>query len=148
MSFGVHALDVGVVVLPLAAVSGALGSFGAGDTIDGAFALTGADTGAQLDGQPVLPWWRGAARAGQVLRLGTPRRGAWPASRAYLCLAGGVDVPRVLGSRSTQLRAFGRAAAAASSSSNGCSTVKRTPSHSQSWPARQRVCGPGPASSA
>lgn len=73
------------------------------------FAVTGADTAAQLDAQPILPWWRATARAGQVLELGPPRRdGAWPASRAYLCLAGGVDVPAVLGSRSTQLRgAFG-----------------------------------------
>jgi biotin-dependent carboxylase-like uncharacterized protein len=77
--------------------------------VDCIFAVTGADTSAQLDGLPVLPWWRSAARAGQVLRLGPPRRGgAWPASRAYLCLAGGIDVPAVLGSRSTQLRgAFG-----------------------------------------
>ena len=75
---------------------------------DCAFVLTGADTGATLDGRPVLPWWRMAARAGQVLKLGLPRGGPWPACRAYLCLAGGVVVPIVLGSRSTQLRgAFG-----------------------------------------
>src|SRR6185369_17464149 len=48
-------------------------------------------------------------KAGQVLQLGVPRQdGKWRASRAYLCLAGGIDVPQVLGSRSTQLRgAFG-----------------------------------------
>jgi len=76
---------------------------------DSAFALTGADTDARLDGRALLPWWRHEARAGQVLRLNVPRRAsAWPASRAYLALAGGVDVPEVLGSRSTQLRgAFG-----------------------------------------
>lgn len=78
-------------------------------TAGGAFALTGADTGASLDGRPLLPWWRHEARPGQVLRLNVPRRAtAWPASRAYLCLPGGVDVPVVLGSRSTQMRgAFG-----------------------------------------
>jgi biotin-dependent carboxylase-like uncharacterized protein len=78
-------------------------------TADGPFALTGADADARLDGRPLLPWWRHEARAGQVLRLNVPRRSAaWPASRAYLCVAGGVDVPAVLGSRSTQLRgAFG-----------------------------------------
>jgi biotin-dependent carboxylase-like uncharacterized protein len=78
-------------------------------TAGGAFALTGADTDASLDGRPLLPWWRHEARPGQVLRLNVPRRAtAWPASRAYLCLPGGVDVPVVLGSRSTQLRgAFG-----------------------------------------
>lgn len=78
-------------------------------SVGGDFALAGADTSATLDGVPLLPWWRHHARAGQVLRLNLPRRGgAWSASRAYLCLAGGVDVPAVLGSRSTQLRgAFG-----------------------------------------
>jgi 5-oxoprolinase (ATP-hydrolysing) subunit C len=76
---------------------------------DIAFAVTGADVDACLDDRPLLPWTAVQARAGQVLQLGLPRRGgAWPASRAYLCLAGGVAVPAVLGSRSTQLRgAFG-----------------------------------------
>lgn len=76
---------------------------------DAAFAVTGADVDARLDDRPLLPWSAVQARAGQVLQLGLPRRGgAWPASRAYLCLAGGVDVPSVLGSRSTQMRgAFG-----------------------------------------
>ena len=74
-----------------------------------AFAVTGADVDARLDDRPLLPWTVAQARAGQVLQLGLPRRGgAWPASRAYLCLAGGIDVPLVLGSRSTQMRgAFG-----------------------------------------
>lgn len=75
---------------------------------DCAFAVTGADCGAKLDDSTLLPWWVHMARAGQVLHLGLPRRDAWAASRAYLCLAGGVDVPPVLESRSTQLRgAFG-----------------------------------------
>jgi biotin-dependent carboxylase-like uncharacterized protein len=75
---------------------------------DCAFALTGADCGARLDELPLLPWWTQRARAGQVLTLGLPRGGARRASRAVLCLAGGVDVPEVLGSRSTQMRgAFG-----------------------------------------
>ena len=73
-------------------------------TDGGAFALTGADCAARLDDVPLLPWWVGQARAGQVLTLALPRAGAWCASRAYLCLPGGVDVPAVLGSRSTQLR--------------------------------------------
>ncbi len=75
---------------------------------DGAFALTGADCGATLDGLPLLPWAVHHARAGQRLHLGLPLPGAGRASRAYLALPGGVDVPEVLGSRSTQLRgAFG-----------------------------------------
>lgn len=67
---------------------------------DLAFAVTGADTGAQLDGQSIPPWWARHARRGQVLTLNAPKRG----TRCYLALAGGVDVPVVLGSRSTQLR--------------------------------------------
>lgn len=73
-------------------------------TEDGAFALTGADCAARLDGMPLLPWWVHQARAGQTLQLGRPQPRRWHASRAYLCLPGGVDVPEVLGSRSTQLR--------------------------------------------
>jgi biotin-dependent carboxylase-like uncharacterized protein len=75
---------------------------------DCAFALTGADCAATLDDQKLLPWWSGKAAAGQILRLGLPTGSTWRGSRAYLCLAGGVDVPVVLGSRSTQMRgAFG-----------------------------------------
>ncbi|WP_455925104.1 5-oxoprolinase subunit C family protein [Pseudomonas putida] len=67
---------------------------------DCAFAVTGAACGATLDGQALPPNWVAQASAGQVLKLGYPSAG----SRAYVCLAGGVDVPEVLGSRSTQLR--------------------------------------------
>ncbi len=67
---------------------------------DIAFALTGADASAELDRRPVPPWWTLHARQGQVLKLNLTRRGA----RCYLALAGGIDVPIVLGSRSTQLR--------------------------------------------
>ena len=75
---------------------------------DCAFAVTGADCATRLDDKPLLPWWTHEARAGQVLHLGLPQQGRWRASRAYVCLAGGVNVPAVLGSRSTQLRgAFG-----------------------------------------
>jgi biotin-dependent carboxylase-like uncharacterized protein len=77
-------------------------------TADCDFALAGADCNAQLDGVPLLPWAAHQARAGQELHLGTPLVGAGRTSRAYLCLPGGLDVPVVLNSRSTQLRgAFG-----------------------------------------
>jgi biotin-dependent carboxylase-like uncharacterized protein len=68
------------------------------------FAITGADRDAELDGRPVLPWWTRRARAGQVLTLGGAQAGPGAGARCYLLLAGGVDVPAVLGSRSTQLR--------------------------------------------
>ena len=75
-------------------------------TEDCAFALTGADGQATLDETAVPPWWVIQARKGQVLRIGLPLPGS--GSRAYLALAGGIDVPEVLASRSTQLRgAFG-----------------------------------------
>lgn len=67
---------------------------------DIAFALTGADAAAELGGRPVSPWWVLQARKDQTLRLNPTKRGA----RCYLALAGGIDVPVVLGSRSTQLR--------------------------------------------
>lgn len=77
-------------------------------TADCAFALTGADCAARLDGVPLLPWSAQHARAGQELQLGAPQAGPARTSRAYLCLPGGVAVPVVLNSRSTQLRgAFG-----------------------------------------
>jgi 5-oxoprolinase (ATP-hydrolysing) subunit C len=69
-------------------------------TAEVAFAVTGADCAARLNDRPVLPWWTLQARKDDVLTLGVPTSGA----RCYLMLAGGVDVPVVLGSRSTQLR--------------------------------------------
>ena len=67
---------------------------------DTAFALTGADVGAEIGGRAIPPWWRSQARAGDVLNLKAMTRGA----RSYLTVGGGIDVPLVLGSRSTQLR--------------------------------------------
>ena len=64
------------------------------------FAVTGADTAATLDDHDVPPWWSATARRGQTLTLRPPASGA----RAYLALAGGIDVPVILGSRSTHLR--------------------------------------------
>lgn len=63
-------------------------------------ALTGADCRARLDEVDLPPWWGCRVEAGQVLELRFPRSGA----RGYLCVSGGVDVPPVLGSRSTALR--------------------------------------------
>ncbi|QOZ53898.1 biotin-dependent carboxyltransferase family protein [Bradyrhizobium sp. CCBAU 53338] len=68
---------------------------------DAAFALTGADHISTLTGSPVGSWWCRRARAGDILAIETPRRGA----RVYATVGGGLDVPSVLGSRSTHLRA-------------------------------------------
>ncbi len=69
-------------------------------TADTVFALTGADCMAKLDGRLLPPWWAMQARAGQELMLSPPRSGL----RSYLAVPGGIDVPVVLGSRSTQMR--------------------------------------------
>lgn len=69
-----------------------------------AFVVTGADCGASLDGRTVQSWCALSVDAGQELELGQPRVG----TRAYICIAGGIDVASVMGSRSTSLRgAFG-----------------------------------------
>jgi biotin-dependent carboxylase-like uncharacterized protein len=68
------------------------------------FCLTGADLGAVLQRHDLGPWpvplGRAVlARTGNRLRLGEVRRGV----RGYLALAGGLDLPVVLGARSTDL---------------------------------------------
>lgn len=67
---------------------------------DTAFALCGADAGATLAGRPLPANWRDVARAGEELALGHARRGVY----TIIAVAGGVDVPPVLGSRATHLR--------------------------------------------
>lgn len=68
---------------------------------DGWIALTGTDADADLDGRPLRPGWRAPVRAGQRLQLAAPRE----RMRSYLTVAGGIAVPAVLGSRSTDLKA-------------------------------------------
>lgn len=64
------------------------------------FAIAGADFQATLDGAPLPPWSSHFAESGQQLVLHEPVDGA----RAVVAIAGGVDVPLVLGSRSTDVR--------------------------------------------
>jgi KipI family sensor histidine kinase inhibitor len=59
--------------------------------------LAGADLGATLDGRPLSP---GESGIGREIAFGDRRNGA----RAYLAVAGGIAVPAVLGSASTDLR--------------------------------------------
>ncbi len=68
--------------------------------VDTSIAITGADCRAQLDGVELPAWWGCSVKRGQILELRYPRSGA----RGYLCVAGGIDVPLVMGSRSTALR--------------------------------------------
>jgi 5-oxoprolinase (ATP-hydrolysing) subunit C len=67
---------------------------------DMAFALTGAGVEAEIAGRAIPPWWRSHARAGDILSIKAMPGGA----RSYLTIAGGIDVPVALGSRSTQFR--------------------------------------------
>jgi biotin-dependent carboxylase-like uncharacterized protein len=64
---------------------------------DAVLAVTGAEMEPRLDGDPQPQWEAFAVRAGQVLSFGHLKAG----SRAYVAVAGGVDVPEVLGSRAT-----------------------------------------------
>ncbi|MFN8532857.1 MAG: biotin-dependent carboxyltransferase family protein [Dehalococcoidia bacterium] len=61
--------------------------------------LAGAELSASLDGRPVDPGWSVAGRAGSTIEFHGKQSGV----RAYLAVSGGVDVPLVLGSRSTDL---------------------------------------------
>lgn len=62
-------------------------------------ALTGSDFAPTLDNAPVPSWSSVEIRAGQTLQIGPTRTGA----RCYLCVRGGMDVKRFLGSASTHL---------------------------------------------
>ena len=62
-------------------------------------AITGTEFGATLDGKPVYSWWSLPVQAGQELTLQAAKRGM----RGYVCIAGGIDVLPMLGSRSTDL---------------------------------------------
>ncbi|QNK69329.1 biotin-dependent carboxyltransferase family protein [Variovorax sp. PAMC26660] len=74
---------------------------------DTRIALTGDDFSATLDGVPLWPCWSVPVRAGQTLRLtGANAAGRKKAGlRSWLAVAGGIDVPPILGSRSTDLKA-------------------------------------------
>jgi KipI family sensor histidine kinase inhibitor len=64
-------------------------------------AITGADFAPRLDGRPVPLWEPVPVRRGARMEFGASRDGA----RCYVCVRGGFDVRRVLGSASTHLLA-------------------------------------------
>jgi biotin-dependent carboxylase-like uncharacterized protein len=66
-------------------------------TTDAIIAVTGGELPPKLDGDPRPIWEAFAVKAGQVLAFDFLKRGA----RAYVAVAGGINVPVVLGSRST-----------------------------------------------
>ena len=68
----------------------------------GTVAIAGSDLGAKVDGRPIAVGHALRLGVGEVIAFeGAPPDGA--GIRAYLAIAGGIDVPIVLGSRSTCL---------------------------------------------
>jgi urea carboxylase len=63
--------------------------------------VCGADMGARLDGAPLPLWTSVRVEAGQIVALS----GATVGARAYIAVAGGIDVPVVMGSRATYVTA-------------------------------------------
>ena len=66
-----------------------------------AFSVCGARVSARLNERPVSMWETQYASFGDILSVGSAEAGL----RIYLAFSGGLDVPRVLGSRSTYARA-------------------------------------------
>jgi antagonist of KipI len=86
--------DVGAAALEIT-LAGAIIRFES----DHLIAIAGGDLGATLGRAPVPVWRPAIARGGSVLAFEGRRSGC----RAYLAVAGGIDVPRVLGGRGTDL---------------------------------------------
>jgi biotin-dependent carboxylase-like uncharacterized protein len=66
-------------------------------TEDATVAVTGADLQPKVDGEARETWTSFRVKAGQTLSFAFLKAGA----RAYIAVSGGIDVPEVLGSRST-----------------------------------------------
>lgn len=64
-------------------------------------AITGADLSPMIDGEPVKVWRPLCVEAGSLLEFGSPKSGC----RAYIAVAGGFDLPKLMGSTSTYLQA-------------------------------------------
>ena len=69
-------------------------------TSDSVFAVVGADFRPEVDGREVRTWESVKVSAGSVLSIGAASDGL----RAYMAVAGGIDVPVVMNSRSTDLK--------------------------------------------
>ena len=67
---------------------------------DSVIALTGADMSAQLNQTPIERYLSVSVHPGDTLSMGAAKSGM----RAYLAVAGGFDLPAVMGSQSTNLK--------------------------------------------
>lgn len=71
---------------------------------DGVIAITGADMQPMLDGKPISMYRAIAVKKNQVLKFGMVTGGC----RTYLAVAGGMDIPKLMGSKCTMvLHKFG-----------------------------------------
>jgi urea carboxylase len=69
---------------------------------DTVIAVTGADQGPTLNADSLPMWQTVRVKRGDIVSFQRSRTGA----RAYLAVAGGIDVPPFMGSRATNVRAF------------------------------------------
>ena len=70
-------------------------------TQDQLIALSGADLSPTINGESIAMWRPIHVRQGSTLAFKAPKRGC----RSYLAVAGGLDLPQVMGSYATYLRA-------------------------------------------
>src|SRR5690625_4530052 len=64
-------------------------------------AITGANLDAKVDGEKIPIWQPVLIQKNQVLKFNAPILGA----RAYIAFSGGINVPKVMGSKSTYIQA-------------------------------------------
>ncbi len=107
-----QALRIGNILVgnddAMAGVEITLGGFRAEFCCDTSFALCGAALGAYLNGNPIAYWRAQQAQQGDLLTIEViapaHRASAGGGLRVYLAISGGIDIPPVMGSRSTYLR--------------------------------------------
>lgn len=68
---------------------------------DAVIAITGGNLSPRLNGKPAPMWKSFAVKEGQLIEFGQPMEGI----RSYISVAGGFDLPAVMGSNSTFLKA-------------------------------------------
>ncbi|MFS0559503.1 biotin-dependent carboxyltransferase family protein [Terribacillus sp. 179-K 1B1 HS] len=68
---------------------------------DAVIAITGGNLSPRVNGQPAPMWKSFAVKEGQLIEFGQPLEGI----RSYISVAGGFDLPKVMGSKSTFLKA-------------------------------------------
>lgn len=86
----------GLAVLEITVMGPVLEAMGEAD-----IALTGAEMGMTINKNPVPSWRTARVKEGDIIRILRAEKGC----RAYLAVSGGFEVPLVMGSRSTFVRA-------------------------------------------